>query len=468
MDVFTGREKELATLQKHYESAMFECFVVYGRRRVGKTALIAQFCKDKRAVYFQALESDIVRNVEAFSRSIAIGVSGVSSAGDPPIFASFSDALETVFALAEHERWVLVIDEYPYLARADASTSSVLQHAIDNHKDSSKLMLVLCGSSMSFMAEQVLGYESPLYGRRTAQLKVEPFDFAQSRSFHPSLSADAALEAYALTGGIPLYLEKIDPLLSIEQNLARNFLDPSCYLFEEPDNLLKQELREPRQYNNVLQSIAGGASKLNEIATASHISTSNCTFILENLQELGIVCKEVPFGETGRRKGIYRICDTFFRFWYRYVPRYLALSHTGRSDLAASLIAKQLSEFVGPVFEKACLEWLWAHNGDGLPLLMLGAGRWWGGNPVTKQQEKIDIVATGEPKGAGIVGECKWSREKVDAPLLDKLAERAALPPIEAPYLYVFSRSGFTAACMDAAESQANVTLISFDEMGYS
>ncbi|MBQ9058251.1 MAG: restriction endonuclease [Atopobiaceae bacterium] len=386
---------------------------------------------------------------------------------ESPTYASFGAAIEAVFALAKSQRYVFVIDEYPYLARADASVSSVLQHAIDNHKDSSQLMLILCGSSMSFMFEQVLGYESPLYGRRTAQLKVEPFDFAQTRAFYPSLSPAKSLEVYALTGGIPLYLEKVDPSLSIEKNLAHNFLDPSCYLFEEPGNLLKQELREPRQYNNVLQSIANGASKLNEIATASQMPTSNCTFLLDNLQELGIVSKELPFGESSRRKGIYRISDTFFRFWFRYVPRYMALSQTGKQDIAAGLVAKRLPEFVGPVFEDVCLQWLWMRNGNDLPVLMLEAGRWWGSNPKTKQQEEIDIVATGEPKGAGLACECKWTKEKVGASALDKLAERADLLPIEKPTLFVFSRSGFTDECHAAADTQPEVRLIEFDEMGW-
>lgn len=465
--MFIGRENELAALQRCYESGSFECFVIYGRRRVGKTAIINQFCKGKRAIYFQALESDIARNVEALSSAITMMGQGGRPVPDAPVYANFSAALEAVFDLAAEERCVLVIDEYPYLARADASVSSILQHAIDNHKDASKLMIVLCGSSMSFMAKQVLGYESPLYGRRTAQLKIEPFDFAQSRSFHPRLGTCDALEVYALTGGIPLYLEKVDGEASLEDNLARNFLDPSCYLFEEPGNLLKQELREPRQYNNVLQAIANGASKLNEIATSAHISTSNCTFVLDNLQELGIVRKSMPFGETSKRKGIYEICDTFFRFWYRYVPRYMALAQTGRADMAAHLIAGQMSEFAGPVFEQVCTEWLWAHSGDNLPLLMLKAGRWWGGNPATHEQEEVNIVATGEPKGAGIVAECKWSNRAVGAQVIETLERRAALLPIEEAHLFVFSRSGFTDACKEAAAKRVDVTLVAFEDMGY-
>ena len=346
--MFIGRDRELATLESRYSTGRFECVVIYGRRRVGKTALINRFCKNKRTVYYQALESDIAKNVAAFSGSIT-ACEADSPVASAPLYPDFATALEAVFALNDKRRCVLVIDEYPYLARADASVSSILQHAIDNHKDSSDLMIVLCGSSMSFMEEQVLGYQSPLYGRRTAQLKVRPFPFEQSRLFHPEATAEDAVAYYGITGGVPLYLEKIDGALSVEQNLTRNVLDPSCYLFEEPGNLLKQELRDPKQYNNVLQSIADGASKLNEIATSSHISTSNCSFLLGNLQALGIVDKELPFGDTRKNKGVYTISDTFFRFWYRYVPRYLSLIQAGRVDVAASLIAPLLPEFIGPV-----------------------------------------------------------------------------------------------------------------------
>ena len=462
--MFIGRERELKTLESRYAAGSFECVVVYGRRRVGKTTLINRFCHDKHAVYFQAIESDIDKNLAALSGSIA-----ACSSGDPsavaPLYPDFASALEAIFKLNEQQRCVFVIDEFPYLAKADESTSSVLQHAIDNHKNESDLMIVLCGSSMSFMEEQVLGYQSPIYGRRTAQLKIEPFAFSQARAFHPKLDLSDAVTVYGLTGGVPLYLEKVNGSLNVEQNLAQNFLDPSCYLFEEPGNLLKQELRDPKQYNNVLQTNASGASKLNEIATGAHISTSSCAFLLGNLQELGIVSKELPFGESRKNKGVYDISDSFFRFWYRYVPRYLSLIQSGRVSLAAGFVFSQLHEFTGHVFEQVCTQWLWEQDPSSLPVLMLKSGRWWGSDPATRRQEEIDIVASGEPAGELIAAECKWGNEPAGADVLDKLARRSQLVARGPVHLFVFSRAGFTDGCRELARQRGDTTLVSLDDM---
>ena len=318
--MFVGRDKELSALERRWSSQQFECVVVYGRRRVGKTTLINRFLEDRPTIFFSAIESSASKNLESLSRSIALYEKGSEAFETTPVYRSFESALEAVFALAAKQRIAFVIDEYPYLAKADRTINSVLQHAIDRHKDDSQLMMVLCGSSMSFMERQVLGYESPLYGRRTAQIKVEPFGYADVRKFLPRYSNEDAAIAYGLTDGIPQYLRQLDDGISIRDNIRWNILDPSCYLFEEPDNLLKQELRSPAEYNAVIQAIASGASRSNTIATACHMESSSCATYLRNLIDLGIVRKETPFGEDAPRKTIYRIEDSFFRFWYRYVP----------------------------------------------------------------------------------------------------------------------------------------------------
>ena len=361
--MFVGRDKELSALERRWSSQQFECVVVYGRRRVGKTTLINRFLEDRPTIFFSAIESSASKNLESLSRSIALYEKGSEAFETTPVYRSFESALEAVFALAAKQRIAFVIDEYPYLAKADRTINSVLQHAIDRHKDDSQLMMVLCGSSMSFMERQVLGYESPLYGRRTAQIKVEPFGYADVRKFLPRYSNEDAAIAYGLTDGIPQYLRQLDDGISIRDNIRWNILDPSCYLFEEPDNLLKQELRSPAEYNAVIQAIASGASRSNTIATACHMESSSCTTYLRNLIDLGIVRKETPFGEDAPRKTIYRIEDSFFRFWYRYVPNNMSLIQSGHADLAADRVMSTISDFMGQVFEDICVQWIWSHNG---------------------------------------------------------------------------------------------------------
>ena len=251
--MFIGREQELNTLNSLYNTDKFEFAVIYGRRRVGKTALINKFSEDKETIFFTGVETNAKQNLENFSRSIMeynIGMAVDSS------FSSFQSALEYVFELAKAKRIVLVIDEYPYVARASKSLASTLQLLIDKYKDNSKLFLILCGSSMSYMEDHVLAYKAPLYGRRTAQLKIKPFDFFEScRYFTGFKSFDKAL-AYGIVGGTPQYLTRIDDSLSIEDNVKNTYLNPASSIFEEPNNLLKQEVREPAIYNAVIAAIA--------------------------------------------------------------------------------------------------------------------------------------------------------------------------------------------------------------------
>lgn len=239
--MFIGRERELASLNQLYQSDKFEFAVVYGRRRVGKSALLNQFIQDKKSIYFMGVESNAAQNLENFSKSIMEFGTGIPA---EMAFVSFQAALAYVFQLAEKERLILAIDEYPYVARSSKSLASTLQLLIDQYKDSSKLMLILCGSSMSYMEDHVLAYKAPLYGRRTAQMKILPFDFEDVCRYYKNFSDEDKALAYGIVGGTPQYLLQMDDRRSIEENIKNTFLNPISFLFEEPENLLKQEVRE--------------------------------------------------------------------------------------------------------------------------------------------------------------------------------------------------------------------------------
>ena len=280
---------------------------------MGKTALISEFIKDKKSIYFMGVESNEKQNLENFSKNIIEYGSGIVA---DTSFASFQSALEYVFKLGESERLVLAIDEYPYVARASESLASTLQMLIDKYKDDSKLMLILCGSSMSYMEDHVLAYKAPLYGRRTAQMKILPFDFEDTCNYLKAFSdMDKAL-LYGMVGGTPQYLLQIRSDLSVEENIKNTFLNPTSSLFEEPENLLKQEVREPALYNAIITAIATGYSRLSEISTKVGENTGTCSTYLKNLISLGLVEKENPYGEANSKKSIYKIADNLFRFWY--------------------------------------------------------------------------------------------------------------------------------------------------------
>ena len=321
--MFIGRENELNTLNRLYNSDKFEFAVIYGRRRVGKTALINEFVKDKDNIFFTGVETNAKQNLDNFSRCIMEYNTGIALGAS---FGNFQMALEHVFELAKTKRIVLVIDEYPYVARASKSLASTLQLLIDKNKDTSKLFLILCGSSMSYMEDHILAYKAPLYGRRTAQFKIKPFEFLEACRYFKNFSDDDKALAYGIMGGTPQYLMQLDDKLSIEENIKNTHLNPSSSIFEEPNNLLKQEVREPAIYNAVITAIATGSSKMNEISNKIDEDTSVCATYIKNLITLGIVKKETPYGEKSTRKTVYSIEDNMFRFGIALYRKTLRLS----------------------------------------------------------------------------------------------------------------------------------------------
>lgn len=461
--MFHCRETELYELNKRYRKENFECIVIYGRRRVGKTALINEFCKDKPTIFFSALNASSEENLVALSK--AVYEKQYSGAGEAPVFQSYDAALSEITRLSEQERLVFVIDEYPYLAKAEESISSRLQHMIDHTWQNGKLFLILCGSSMSFMEYQVLGYESPLYGRRTAQFKIQAMTYKEMTAFHPNLSNEQQALLYGITGGIPHYINKLEIESDIDVALMENLFNSSGYLFEEPENLLKQELRETAMYNSVISAIAGGASKLNEIATKVGVETGICVKYIKVLQELGILKRETPITEKQGKKTIYLICDNFFRFWYRFVPQNVSAIQSGRMEAIYDIAMKQyFSNYMGLVFEQMCREYLLRYETN-LPILLSEVGQWWGTDARTRKEVQIDIVGTPVEGKEYIIGSCKYKNEPVGVEELELLKEYATVFGYGTRYhYYIFSKGGFTKGLKEL-EKQGEVRLVSLEGM---
>jgi AAA+ ATPase superfamily predicted ATPase len=429
---------------------------------VGKTALINEFIKDKAAIFFTGIESNAQQNLENLSRSI---LSYADEALENTVFPSFQSALEYVFKLAETKRIILVIDEYPYIAKASKSLASTIQSLIDKNKETSKLFLILCGSSMSFMENHVLAYKAPLYGRRTAQFKILPFDFFESRGYFKKFSDIDMAAIYGIVGGTPQYLLQMNDNLSLAENIKRCFLDPSSPLFEEPNNLLKQEVREPAIYNAVITAIATGSTKLSEISSKIGEETSACVAYIKNLISLGIVKKETPFAESSTRKTIYKIDDNLFRFWYRFIPDNIASVNRGLVDAVYKKISPMISDYMGAVFEDICIQYLWKLRAQGKTSIeFTDLGRWWGNDAKNKCEAEIDIMGTDNANSA-LFCECKWTNEKIDVGVLNTLVERSRLFHYESVQFYLFAKTGFTKGCVEKANTLGNATLVTFDNI---
>lgn len=463
MEKFYCREEELRKLNKRYHAGDFECIIIYGRRRVGKTTLINEFCKDKPTIFFSALNTTEIENLESLSKSIMNYERPDMDAF--PEFKTYDAALDELTALSMHERIVFVIDKYPYLAKAKPSISAMLQHIIDHKWNNSKMFLILCGSSMSFMENQVLGQESPLYGRRTEQFKIAPLDYKESAVFHPDLSTEDNALIYGITGGVPHYINKLGVKESVDEALLDNFFDRSSYLYEEPANLLKQELREPAIYNAIITAIAQGASRINDIALKTGQENSVVSKYLGTLIDLGIVKKETPVTEKIGKKTIYELADNFFRFWYRFVPANMSAIDSGRIQKSyANTIKKNLPDYMGLTFEHMCCDYLLYYEKD-LPIELNQVGQWWGTDNKNKKQVQIDIVGTPVEGDEYIIGSCKYRNEKIGLDELELIREYAQVfGKGKKYYYYIFSKGGFTEGLIQA-QNRREVKLIGLDDL---
>lgn len=331
MRSFIGRDRELSVLEELADSGRPEFFVLYGRRRVGKTELLQRFCQRRRAVYFLAAQVRDKDNLAAFRRTLR-------EALDDPLldgveFGDWSAALGYAAQRASDERLVVVLDEFPYLCEANPGVPSLLQRFWDTAGKRSRLMLVLCGSQVSFMEREVLAERSPLFGRRTAQRRLEPLPPSAALQFFSAWPLQRRVQAFGILGGMPAYLQRFDTELDLEQNLCREVLRPEGYLFDEVAFLLRTELNTPATYNSILHAVARGAEKVGDVALSVGIDSTTANKYLHVLRELGLVERHVSLTDPDplrSRKGLYRIGDRFLAFHFRHVQPHLSLIQTGQ------------------------------------------------------------------------------------------------------------------------------------------
>ena len=464
LETFIGREQELADLNELYSQDKFQLFVLYGRRRVGKTTLLNEFCKDKDTIFYSAEQSNNKLNLEKFSSRVF----NYYDENNLEPFSSWTNALSYIDERQKSEKLVLVIDEFPYLVKKNKALLSELQHLIDHKLTKGNLFMILCGSYMGFMEKEVLGSKSPLFGRRTAQLHMKPFNYQTSSIFLDGFSDTQKLELYGAFGGTPLYLQQINPKENFEENIKRAYLKVTSYLYEETLLLLRQEVQESGVYSAIIEAIASGHTKANEISTKIGEDSAKCLKYIKTLCELGILHKETPFGEKdSSRKTIYGISDFMFRFWYRYVFANRTLIETGAQQaLWAKRIEPDYNSYMGLVFEKVCTDYLSVKNAKGeLPILFTSIGRWWGTNPATHVQEEIDLIAN-DGKDY-IFGECKWRNEKLDLSVLRELKNKADIysKNRKRTYYVLFSKSGFTDTVINEANSDNSIILIELSDL---
>ena len=465
--MFVGRESELSALQSHYDQGTFQFVVVYGRRRVGKTALLNEFARGKRTLFFTALEQSDEDNLRDFSAEIARFFQLPQEMG---AFSSWSAALDYIADRAQSERFVFVFDEFPYAVKRNEALPSIFQIAIDRKLKRTGMFLALCGSSQSLMESKVIGKKSPLYGRRTLQIKLQQLGYRDAARMLPSLDAQEAFRFYGCFGGVPYYLELVDEKASLRENLESLYFSSTGFLYDEPFGLLRQELSEPALYGSVLRAIAAGANRQKEIADRTGIAATTLPSYLKTLEGLGIIERAVPFGENPAtsKKGIYRLLDACYDFWFRFVMPSISSIEVGLGKAVVSqLDDARLSEYLGRRFERLCAEWLIEQAIAGkLPLPATNVGSWWGTNPATRSQDDIDVLAADEAEKRLLIGECKY-REQFDetAELEDLEGKRDLVKGYCAEFLYLFSKHPASEGTLRKCQEHSDWRVVTLEEM---
>lgn len=455
--MFINRKAELEQLSHLYSSDHAELFVLYGRRRVGKTELLRAFCVDKSHVFFIATLSSDTEQLATLSQQIY----GFSHTEVPArfTFPSWEAAFQALAELPMQPRPIIIIDEFTYLISGNKAIPSILQKVWDEKLKNTKLMLVLCGSYIGMMETEVLGYQAPLYGRRTASTLLRPLDLPSSSLFYPHYSPEEQFLAWAVLGGMPYYLRTFSDRQNIFSNIRQHILDAQTgALFNEPRLLLMEELREPRNYFSILRAIAQGRTRLNEITQASGVSEVTAVArYLDILQQMHLVTRRVPITENQpekSKKGIYQIDDHFLRFWFRYVQPNQSGLDLGLADaILKQRILPDLDHFVSSAFEEAALAFVarLAQTGD-LSFLPERIGGWW------DRESEIDVVAISQTEKAALVGECKWSVNPIGTNILVDLKQKAQVLMkdygIQNIQYVLFARSGFTPAMEEQAKAE--------------
>ncbi|MEE0955559.1 MAG: ATP-binding protein [Eubacterium sp.] len=464
--MWIGRQNELNDLQTRFEQRGFQLVAIYGRRRIGKTRLISEFIEGKRTVYYTATQNEPEIQLRDLTQAIAEAFSDNSLLSGMKTFQSFEAAFTFLAEEAASKRLIFVIDEYPYLAKAYTAISSVLQKMIDRKFKNTELYLILSGSSMSFMEKQLLGYESPLYGRRTGQIRLNPLPYYESIKFFPNWNQEDRLYAYGLCGGIPQYLEIAARWNSFSDAVENELLSATGGLHNEPEFLLKEELREPAVYNAIIDAVAKGKNKVNEIADAVHKPGATISAYLKNLLALDILERNMPIEETSAKKAIYQLKDPLFHFWYRFVPGcqfYIMMRKN--HDAYLKKILPFLPEYFGHIFEEICLQYILRETQKGnLKEIYDTYGRWWGINPETRQQEDIDIACADSEHI--LTGECKWRNEAVDFGVYNTLKRRTLLiQKNRTPEYVLFSKAGFDEKLVSLNVDDPSLTLVGLEEL---
>lgn len=470
--MFLNRESELAWLEEGWVSGKAQLRILYGRRRVGKSSLLDEFARGKRHVLYQAVEGSTPDQLRDLTTAILVCQDDSVLRAAP--LPNWDAALAYLANMATVERLLVIFDEYQYAAEADPTLASRLQRWWSREAGGLPLYLTLCGSYIRFFVNNVL--TGPAYGRNTGALQLRPLGYREAGAFFPKWPAEDKVRAYAVTGGVPHYLEQFDPVRTLAWNVQRHILRRGSALYQEAELLVREELREPRLYYSILRAISDGRTQVSEIA--AHVLPaavrSDLTPYLHTLQELGLVEYHRPVVGRAVRRGVWMVADPYLRFWFRFVLPYKnVLDHGGNVErFYRDTVEPALDQFVSkPTFEEICRSWVLGQGEAGVLRGVERVGAWWGpvpqptaNNPRRQAEAEIEVVAA-QGDRVVLAGEAKWTRRPVSFTVLNHLKEVLRFVPgtSDATRLALFGRR-FDERLKAAAQPEG-IALVSADDL---
>lgn len=459
MSRFIDRNDEFAVLEKEYAASRSSLVILYGRRRVGKTALISEFIKNKHALYYLATEESEAQNKSSF-REVAADYTGNPLLGQATN-ATWKDIFQAILAQPSQQKKVIVIDEFQYFGKSNQAFPSIFQKIWDTMLKDANIMVILCGSLITMMESQTLSYSSPLYGRRTAQIKLRQIPFRYYSDFFPGHSRRELVERYSVTGGVPKYIELFEDQEDILKAIEENVLNPSGFLYEEPAFLLQHEVSDIGNYFSIIKTIAAGNHRASKIASALEIPQTSLPKYLKTLIDLDILEREVPVTESNpekSKKSFYKIRDNFLQFWFRFIYPNRSYIESGNQSIVMSKLKKNfIDNHVSFVYEEMCRQEIW-NLADVWPYTFDKVGRWW-----DSRNNEIDVMATDSEGGNLLVGECKFWEGPVGINVLKSLEEKAEMVEWNKNNRHIwyvlFSINGFTSELEELANQRDDIVL---------
>lgn len=461
--MFVGRSYEIDQLNKLYNRPGFQLAVLYGRRKVGKTSLVKEFCKNKPTLFYIPEEHDDNLAFNSFRNSI---FKHFKLSGDKVEINTWEDAFRMICKESNGNRMLLVLDAFPSLTNENPSISSIINKVIETQMKATEIFLIIIGSFNGLTERHVINSKSGLFAFRSAQFKLEPLSFFESTQFFPNIPIYDKVKFYSTLGGMPHYLAQFDYNRSYDENVIELLLNKSSYLFGEPESYLKSKLESLSTADKVLSLLSKGDYNLERFNETNFFMGKDLIFVIKKLKELGVIKRHKSIGVSEKRPwSYYRLEDHFFRYWYRFLYKNRNLVEMGMQQyLYQNKIAGDINSHIGYVFEDICTQFLKKLNSSfQLPFVFESIGSWIGYNLSLKKPSQLDIVASSENNV--LVGECKWTGSPINMNIIQSLIKKSHTLRYDNKYYCFFSKSGYNDEAKEYSLQNENIYLFSLKDI---